>query len=112
MTKNVLHTGMPLDEALTGENTVTACTARIAISAVPEELVKFMNAELDRGTETGVILTALALFFVQSHSSMAAQLAGPKTCQHMAETYEMILRNEYIAHAQRTRNNIKEAAAL
>lgn len=106
MSEHIRHTGLDPVDAMTNSNPVTACLARIAGSTMTEEMHKLLNAEVNRGTDIAALATAFALFSVQTHASVLAQLVGEKPCNTMAEMYEAIVRLEYVRHAQRTREGM------
>lgn len=106
MNEAIRHTGMAVEDALTSVNTVTACLARIASSSMALELHNLVNAELSRGTDVSSLLTALAIFQVQTHSSTAAQLTGPKGCIACQRLYVQMVGDDYMAHAIRTRESM------
>lgn len=110
--ETVKHIGLPLEEALMNDSPVTACLARIAASTATEEMHKLVNAELNRDKDPSVLLTAMALFAVQTHASVAAQLMSTKGCEAVKKLYEAVLSNEYMKHAQRTHNSMMEVTAL
>ncbi|KQR30158.1 hypothetical protein ASF91_15185 [Rhizobium sp. Leaf155] len=110
MNEAIRHTGMAVEDALTSVNTVTACLARIASSSMAIELHNLVNAELNRGTDVSTLLTAFAIFQVQTHSSVAAQLTGPKSCIAFQRLYEQMIGDDYMDHAIRTREAMDREA--
>ena len=111
MNEYIRHAGMPLEDALLSGNDVVSCLARIATSTGTVELLKLMNAEVARNTETHVLLTAMAVFFVQVHSSVAAQFVAPAGIEATKRMFADILEHDYAAHAKRTQDGTHDEAA-
>lgn len=72
---NTIHTGIPLDEALSSPHAATRAFARMGSSRAQEELLQLINAEVKRpDVDYASLLHALAEYFIQIHASVAAQL--------------------------------------
>lgn len=108
MSEAIIHTGMPVADALTNGSPATACLARMSVSKMASELTEFINAEMERGTTPATLLHTLALFQIQTHASITAHLLTLNGLKIIQEHYMEILAEEYVEHGVRTMQAINE----
>lgn len=103
--------GMTNEEALTSDDSLTRCLARLVASEVPGHLSGWLNAELQRGENEATILFALMKFSVQTHASITGQIVNPVGVRKFAKVYEEYVRDLYVDHAARSARRFGEERA-
>jgi predicted amidohydrolase YtcJ len=100
----VIHSGLALDEALTSQSDVTRTMARCAVSGWVEQLSDWINDEMTRpGGDPMVMVQAMAIVFIQTIGSVAAQVSKPSGDQILKEGIIAIIEEQLLRHMEMTR---------
>jgi len=103
MTK-VIHSGIPLEDALTSEHNLTRTMARCAISGWVEQLSAWVNAEVVRPDgDPMIVVQAMSIVFIQTIGSVAAQVSKPSGDQILKDGIIAIVEEQLIHHMEMTR---------
>lgn len=106
MTK-IIHSGLPIEEALTSDQALTRTMARCTVSGWIEQLCAWVNAEVNRPEgDPLVAVQAMAIVFVQTIGSVAAQVSKPSGDQIFKEGIITLIEKELLEHMQRTRQGV------
>jgi hypothetical protein len=90
---------LTLDEALTAKSAVTRSLARMSTSTAQAEILRVINAELNRpDCPAHNFLQALAEWFTQIHASVAAQVCEPDMGEVTAELWKAQIDRVYADH--------------
>ncbi|QTG12924.1 hypothetical protein G6M86_06565 [Agrobacterium tumefaciens] len=99
--------GCSHEEGLLHSDPQTSCLARMAVSSFANNMAKFLNDEMQRGTDPVVLLSSLMRFQVQTHACLATQLLKAPGHPKVVELYEHTLKTEYLEHADRIRRSAR-----